>query len=103
MNGIHMNARNLSHIKTVEEVTSWFYRKISSISDIPAELIDEDEELTLYLSSVEAMEMMGELEDWLGCRLEPTSIYHYPTIMQLSKFLVRQQVFSETETEREIA
>ena len=101
MNGIHMNTRNPTQIKTVAEVTSWFYRKISNISDIPTELIDEDEELTLYLSSVEAMEMMGELEDWLGCRLDPTSVYHYPTIIQLSKFLVRQQVFSETE--REIA
>jgi len=96
-----MNARNPTQIKSVAEVKSWFYRKISSISDIPAELIDEDEELTLYLSSVEAMEMMGELEDWIGCRLDPTSVYHHPTIMQLSKFLVRQQVFSETE--REIA
>ena len=90
-----MNARKQAQIKTVEEINFWFYRKIADISDIPSELIDQDEELSLYLSSIEAMTMMGELEDWLGCRLDPTSIYHHPTIRQLSIFLMRQQDFFE--------
>ena len=39
------------------------------------------------LSSMTAVLMTGEMEDWLGRTLDPTLPYDYPTIETLSQFL----------------
>lgn len=51
------------------------------------ELIDEDEELTVYLSSIEAMSILGELEARLSLRIEPTSVYYHSTLSKLSSYI----------------
>ncbi len=41
------------------------------------------------LSSVTAVLMIGNLEDWLGAKIDPTLPYDYPTIETLAEHLAR--------------
>lgn len=39
------------------------------------------------LDSATAIGMTGDLEAWLGCRIDPTIVYDYPTIQDISDYL----------------
>ena len=39
------------------------------------------------LDSYTAVGMSGDLEDWLGCELDPTLLYDYPTIDTRARYL----------------
>jgi acyl carrier protein len=41
------------------------------------------------LDSATLIAMTGDLEQWLGRRIDPTLVYDYPTIAQFSDYLAR--------------
>ena len=50
--------------------------------------IDPDESLVSYgLGSVQALTLMGELEEWTGRELSATLIWDYPTLNAITKYL----------------
>ena len=77
-------------VSAISDIQRWLAHQISSVSEIPIDLIDEDEELTVYLSSIEAMSILGALEEKLELRIEPTTVYYYPTLSKLSVFIYQE-------------
>lgn len=54
--------------------------------DIPEEEFDLDENLGSFgLSSMQAVHLIGSLEEWLGFRLAPALVYQYPTVNELAR------------------
>ena len=68
-------------------IRDWLVSRIAG--RFPADAaIDVREPLASYgLKSRDALELTGELEQWLGRRLSPGLIYHYPTIEAIARYL----------------
>jgi acyl carrier protein len=77
----------------MDEIEDWLVARIATaVNRSPAE-ISVDEHLTTFgLSSLAALSIAGDLEDWLGRKLEPTVVWDYPTIARLSAHLASQSI-----------
>ncbi len=72
-----------------EEILEWLISKISSYTSIPEDEIETDQPvLDIYgLSSVNAVSLCGELEDWIGSPVSPDIVWEYPTLIELANHL----------------
>lgn len=73
---------------TIETIQEWLIAKVAvSVAGAP-EKIDVREPLASYgLSSLAAVSLTADLEDWLNLRLPPTLAWDYPTIESLASYL----------------
>ncbi len=70
---------------TAEAISSWLVSKLSEELQIDPSEIDVSEPFTSYgISSVLAVSLSGDLEDWLGRPLSPTLVFDFPTIEALA-------------------
>ncbi len=77
--------------RTATEIQDWFVNAISGITNTQPEDIDLTVPFESFgLDSVAAVGLTGELEDWLGCEVDPTAVYDYPTIEALSNHFAEQ-------------
>ncbi|AFZ47357.1 phosphopantetheine-binding protein [Cyanobacterium stanieri PCC 7202] len=75
-----------SQIKIVQ---NWLIDQLSEQLSLDPENISVNESLTRYgLDSIDAVTMVGDLEDWLDLELPSTLFWDYPTIAQSSAYLV---------------
>lgn len=75
-------ASKLSHI-------TWLTDRVAHLLAMDAVDVDADRPLAeLGLSSLQAVELAGDLEDRLGRPVDPTVVYDYPTIADLAGFAV---------------
>jgi len=66
---------------------------------LPVEEIETSQSLLNYsLSSVTAMMLVGDLEEWIGLTLPPTLVWDYPSIDAIVDCLVAQAAGSPVET-----
>jgi len=73
---------------SAENIRAWLVAEVSKRKIIPIETIDTTVPFANYeLDSMEAVNLAGELEDWLGVELEPTLVWDYPTIDKLARHL----------------
>lgn len=73
------------------EISSWLVARIAELLELAPEEINLQEDLTDYgLSSVDAVNLSGDLENFLKKRLSPTVVWEYPTIEGLSKYLASE-------------
>jgi phthiocerol/phenolphthiocerol synthesis type-I polyketide synthase C len=88
-------------------IQDWLVTRLSEVLGVDPQEIDIREPLTSHgLTSVEAVSLSGELEDWLGRQLSPTLAYEYPTIETMARHLageddVPQPAGMKWETETE--
>jgi len=76
--------------RTVEEIQSWLILRIALIAEMEPGEIDAREAFSYYgLSSVAAIGLSADLEDWLGYRLSPTLAFDYPTVENLAEYLAQ--------------
>ena len=76
------------NIKTVVEIQEWLVNYLAEFLEVETEAIDISRSFDEYaLNSSTAIYLTGELEEWLGSELEPTLIYEYSTIKELSEYL----------------
>ncbi|MGF1495533.1 MAG: alpha/beta fold hydrolase [Elainellaceae cyanobacterium] len=76
--------------EAVRTIQHWLVTTLAERLNAPPETIDIHEPFARYgLDSVAAVQLSGQLEDWLGRSLSPTLAYDYPTIAALSAFLGR--------------
>jgi 8-amino-7-oxononanoate synthase len=69
-------------------IEAWLVDKVAELVGIDAGEIDPEKQLADYgLSSVTGVMLAGDIEDWLGVRLEPTVAWEYPTVRELARFL----------------
>lgn len=74
--------------RSKSEVTAWLVRFIAVRYRFPEDEVDPSLSFDNYgVDSAAAVMMTGELADWLGCEIEPTAAYDYPSITTLAEFL----------------
>lgn len=84
-----------------EDIQQWLVTRIAeSLQLDPMELDPREPFASFGMSSVAAVSLSADLEDWLEIRLEPTLTWDYPTIdslaLHLSDKLRRRSVNAPT-------
>lgn len=75
---------------TEREIRERIVAEIAESTRMSATEIDVREPFASYnIGSIEAVHMVGVLEDWLGLTLDPTLLWDHPTIDALAKHLAR--------------
>jgi acyl carrier protein len=70
---------------TVDDIESWLTQYLADLLEVPEEAIDPTANFQeLGLDSSLAISLTGDLEEWLGRRVNPTLLYNYTTIESLS-------------------
>jgi acyl carrier protein len=86
--------------QTRESIEGWLVDWIARELGMPAADLETSKSLLDYsLSSVTAMMLVGDLEEWLGLTLPPTLVWDYPSIVAIAEFLVEQLGASTTGAE----
>jgi acyl carrier protein len=74
---------------TAEVIQAWLVERVAARLRIPASEIDAKEPLAYYgLESTLAVSLTEELGKKLGVRLEPLIFWEYPSIQELSAYLI---------------
>jgi acyl carrier protein len=74
--------------RSVEEIRQWLLGQIAQRARMPVEKIDPDEPLEVYsMDSINTIEMLGDLEQWLGRRVDPEVMFDCSTVSELSRRL----------------
>jgi acyl carrier protein len=82
-----LNEEN-AEINSVSAIQNWLVSKLAEQLSLDANTIDIAEPLTRYgLDSIDAVTMVGDLEDWLDLELPSTLFWDYPTIEKSSQYL----------------
>ncbi|MGD1920605.1 MAG: beta-ketoacyl synthase N-terminal-like domain-containing protein, partial [Pleurocapsa sp.] len=69
-------------------IQNWLVENLATRLGIPSSEIDIDEPFASSgLSSVDAVSLSADLEDWLNIKLSPTIVFDYPNINELAKYL----------------
>ena len=67
-----------------EAIRAWLHRRLADLLGVAPEKIVDSQPLTVHgLSSMAAVSLAGELEDWLGVELADDLLWEYPTIDQI--------------------
>lgn len=73
------------------EIGQWLVKRLSEIQRLePAAIRLDQPLLQMGLDSMQSVVLIGELEQWLGCRFRGNPLIKYPTIDALSTFLADQ-------------
>ncbi|QSJ15498.1 acyl carrier protein [Nostoc sp. UHCC 0702] len=88
---MQLQDKTLTTTKTIfsaDEIQAWIVAYLAELLEVKAEEIDVTIPFDRYsLDSSAAIGMTGDLEDWLGKKLDPTLLYDYPTIELLTQYL----------------
>lgn len=78
----------LSTSSQAESIQGWLIDKLAEVLEIEPNQIDVTQDFEEYgLESAEAINLSGDLEDYLGCRLPPTLLWDYQNIEALANYL----------------
>lgn len=81
-------SNNLSTASRAEAIQGWLIDKLAEVLEIEPNQIDVSQDFEEYgLESAEAINLSGDLEDYLGCRLPPTLLWDYQNIEALTQYL----------------
>jgi acyl carrier protein len=87
-----------------ESIADWLTQWIAKELGLPVAEIETSQSLLNYsLSSVTAMMLVGDLEEWLGLTLPPTLVWDYPSIDAIVDYLTGEVSGSASETPPAIA
>ncbi|MEN9567761.1 MAG: hypothetical protein RLZZ69_2957, partial [Cyanobacteriota bacterium] len=80
----------LSTATKAEAIQGWLIDKLAEILEIEPNQIDVGQDFEEYgLESAEAINLSGDLEDYLSCRLPPTLLWEYQNIETLAQYLAK--------------
>lgn len=72
-------------------IQAWLIDRLSDHLEVEPATIDPAQALSEFgLDSKDAVNLSGDLEDWLGRKLSPTLLWKYPTIQKLSHYLASE-------------
>jgi acyl carrier protein len=70
------------------EIHQWLIAHIAALASLPIDQVDIHTPIEQYgMDSIQAMQLCGELADWLGRPLAPTLVWEYPTVDLLAQYL----------------
>lgn len=85
---VHFDHPGSAPQRSSEEIQDWMVTYIAREMGVAPEQVDVSAPFENFaLDSATAIGMTGDLESWLGQRIDPTLVYDYPTIEELSKHL----------------
>jgi phthiocerol/phenolphthiocerol synthesis type-I polyketide synthase C len=100
-NGIHVPApADAGPAPTADIIQSWLVAQVAEYLHVRPEEVNVRQSFANFgLSSVQAVSLSGELEDWLRRRLSPTLVFEYPTIEELARHLAGEEKTAAVSTE----
>lgn len=73
------------------EIQQWLAAYVAKELEVEPDDVDVSLPFEHFaLDSATAIGMTGDLESWLGCRIDPTIVYDYPTIREISEYLAEE-------------
>jgi acyl carrier protein len=86
----------------VEAIQNWLVNQLAQQLSLDAKTIEVTEPLTRYgLDSIDAVTMVGDLEDWLDLELPSTLFWDQPTIAKSAEYLAENYDISVAATDAE--
>ena len=86
-----IHPQNAQKLPTASEIQTWIVSYLAELLEIDADELDVTLPFDSYgLDSAVAVGMTGDLEDWLGRKLDPTLLYDYPTVQSFAKHLAEE-------------
>lgn len=83
-----MSSHLANQLWNAERLEDWLSSRIAAKLNQPAQQIDPEMPFnSLGLDSVNVMDLIVELDDLLGCEIESTIVWDYPTIRLLSEYV----------------
>jgi acyl carrier protein len=77
--------------RTVAEIQEWIVSYLAELLEIESDDINVSIPFDRYgLDSAVVVGLTGDLEEWLGQKLDPTLLYDYPTIEAISQHLAQE-------------
>lgn len=77
--------------RTTAEIQGWIASYMAELLEVDPDEIDTRIPFDRYgFDSSVAIGMTGDLEDWLGCTLDPTLVYDYTTVEALAQHLAEE-------------
>jgi acyl carrier protein len=75
-------------LRTSEDIKVWLLSRIAELCSVSPEAVDIHRPFSEFgLDSLETVNLMMELEDWLGRELEETIAWDYPTVDAIATHL----------------
>lgn len=72
--------------RAAQDVEKWLVEKIAFRAELEQASIRTEQYFDEFdLDSTEALVLAGELEEWLGFEIPPTTLWYYPTIARLAE------------------
>jgi len=91
----NVKGNSLSASSKAEAIQGWLIDKLAEVLEVEPNQIDVGQDFEEYgLESAEAINLSGDLEDYLNCRLPPTLLWEYQNIEALAKYLGNANVTS---------
>jgi len=84
-------------LRTESEIRQWIIDKLEVRLQIePAEIRLDEPLIALGVDSMQFVVIVGELEEWLGCRFADNPLIDYPSVNALAAFLASQLAKGKT-------
>lgn len=78
-------------LASAAEIQAWIVSYLAQLLEIDPDEINTSIPFDSYgLDSATAVGMTGDLEDWLGRKIDPTLLYDYPTVESFSHHLAEE-------------
>jgi len=73
---------------SADAVEAWLVERLAALTKVPAGQIDVDQPFADYgLTSMAAVSLSGDLEEWLDRSLPPTLAWDFPNIAAVARYL----------------
>jgi acyl carrier protein len=83
--------------RTEDEIRQWIVAKLCGPLRLDRNELNLDRPIVAHgVDSMQFVALVGELEDWLGCRFTDNPLIDYPTVNALSRFLAEQLRLGKT-------
>jgi len=94
---------SLESSQTRKNIESWLVVKLAERLEVKTDDIDIHKDFIDYgLNSIEAVNLSGELENFINRRMPPTLLWDYPNISALAKYLIEENTPEIFKKHREI-
>jgi acyl carrier protein len=81
---------NLEKTRSAAAIKNWLITYLSELLDIEPETVDVSTSFADYgLDSAAAVVLVGDIENWLQCKLPESLLFDYPTIEKLTMHLAK--------------